>query len=269
MSLYRFSIYCQLFGCIGAALLFCDCTRLAGTRMRWLVIAFCAIIASTPSIFWLGTHIGWINIEGVRAFVNAKRPALILFFVLSSAPAIHELILAVRSPRVRGTLNVIASVAFISLIVVGWNRWIGLTMIMERPDQDYDRLAEFARNSTPVDAIFLVPPDESDWRMRAERATVVNFKAVPQLGAELAQWAQRLRDVLGLTNLNEELPHGFDKIPPAMRILYHARPADALFAAAKKYNARYVVATRHLDPQYDPKLIDAAGDRYFLYDLQR
>ena len=141
MSLYRFSIYCQLFGCIGAALLFCDCTRLAGTRIRWIVIAFCAIIATTPTIFWLGTHIGWINIEGVRAFVNAKRPALILFFILSSAPAIHELILAVRSPKARGTLNVIASAFFISLIVVGWNLWIGLTMIMEKPDLDYDRLA--------------------------------------------------------------------------------------------------------------------------------
>jgi len=269
MSLYRFSIYCQLFACIGAALLFCDCTRLAGTRMRWIVVAFCALIATTPSIFWLGMHIGWINIEGVRAFINAKRPALILFFILSSAPAIHELILAIRSPKTRGALNVISIAAFVSLTVVGWNRWIGLTMIIEKPDPDYVQLADYAKTNTPVDAIFLTPPDESDWRLRAQRATVVNFKAVPQLGAELAEWAQRLRDTLGLTHLNKQLPRGFDKIPPAMRAIYKDRPGEALFAVAHKYKARYVIATRHLEPQYDDKLIETAGDRYFLYDLDR
>jgi hypothetical protein len=98
---------------------------------------------------------------------------------------------------------------------------------------------------------------------------VVNFKAVPQLGAELAEWAQRLRDVLGLTNLNTQLPHGFDKIPPAMRAIYRDRPADELFAAAQKYKARYVIATRDLGPGADDKLIQTAGDRYFLYDLDR
>ena len=34
MSFYRFSIYCQLFACIGAAMLICDCTRLAGASIR-------------------------------------------------------------------------------------------------------------------------------------------------------------------------------------------------------------------------------------------
>src|SRR5581483_10206351 len=104
-------------------------------------------------------------------------------------------------------------------------------------------------------AVFLVPPDESDFRLKAERATVVNFKAVPQLGAELAEWAQRLRDVLGVSNLNNQLPHGFDKIPGAMRVLYRDRPAESLVTAAQKYHARYVIATRHLEPQFDDMLI--------------
>jgi hypothetical protein len=267
MSLYRFSIYCQLFGCIGAALLICDCTRLAGASIRAILLALCAIIAATPMLLWLGPHIGWINIEGVRAFINAKRPALTLFFILSTAPAIHELINAFRWKMARNVLNLAASVFFVGLIVIGWNRWIGLTMIVEKTDPDYAQVAEYAKENTPADAIFLVPPDESDFRLRAGRAIVVNFKAVPQLGAELSEWAQRLRDTLGLTNLNHQLPHGFDKIGPAMRVIYKDRPADALFAAAQKYNARYVIATRDLGEQYDSKLVMHASDRYFLYDL--
>ena len=109
-------------------------------------------------------------------------------------------------------------------------------------------MADYAKTNTPIDAIFLVPPDESDFRLRAERAMVVNFKAVPQLGDELAEWAQRLRDTLGITNLNKQLPHGFDKIPRRCARSTRTRPGDALFAAAEKYNARYVVATRRLGP---------------------
>jgi hypothetical protein len=174
-----------------------------------------------------------------------------------------------RSRAARNVLNIATSVLFVSLIIVGWNKWIGLTFLMEKTDPDYVAIAEYAKSDTPIDAIFLVPPDESDFRLRAQRAIVVNFKAVPQLGSELAEWAQRLRDVLGVTNLQKQLPHGFDKIGPAMRAIYKQRTGDELFAAARKYDARYVIATHHLEPQYDPQLIQTAGEKYFLYDLTR
>src|SRR5207302_3354086 len=136
---------------------------------------------------------------------NAKRPALTLFFILSCAPAIHEMIAAARSRAVRNTLNVAASIFFVSLIVIGWDRWIGLTFLVEKTDPEYVAIAEYAKENTPIDAIFLVPPDESDFRLRAQRAIVVNFKAVPQLGAELAERANRLRDTLSVRNLKPEL----------------------------------------------------------------
>ena len=75
--------------------------------------------------------------------------------------------------------------------------------------------------------------------------------------------------MLGLHDLDAQLPHGFDKIGPAMMTVYERRSAENLFATAKKYDARYVVAMKHFDPKYDAKLIDTAGDRYFLYDLQK
>ncbi|HEX3356101.1 MAG TPA: DUF6798 domain-containing protein, partial [Tepidisphaeraceae bacterium] len=130
---------------------------------------------------------------------------------------------------------------------------------------------DYARENTPIDAVFLVPPNESEFRLQAQRAIIVNFKAVPQLGSELAEWSQRLRDVLGLDDLQKQLPNGFDKVGPAIGRIYDHRTAEELFAVARKYDARYVVATQHLDARYDDKLIlvPHADDKYFLYDLAK
>ena len=97
----------------------------------------------------------------------------------------------------RDTLNALATVGLIALVIVGWNQWIGLTLILEKPDPDYLAMAHFARDNTPLDAIFVVPPGESDFRLESRRAVVVNFKAVPQLGSELTEWAQRFARCAG------------------------------------------------------------------------
>jgi hypothetical protein len=267
MSLYRFSIYVQLFGCIGASMLICDCTRLTGASIRGILIGLCAIVATTPLLMWMGPRMGWLNIEGVKVFINSKQKALTLFFLLSCAPAVHELITSLRKSALRNTLNVLFGVFFVGLIIAGWNRWIGLTITSEKTDHSYIQMAEFAKQNTPVDAIFLTPPDESEFRLRGERAVIVNFKAVPQLGGELKQWSGRLKDVLGLDDLTNQLPNGFDKVGPAMRKIYNKRTPEELFDVARKYEARYVIATHDLGVQYDDKLIHKEADKYFLYDL--
>src|SRR5438552_4768344 len=89
MSLYRFSIYLQLFACIGASLLVCDCARLARPSLYVVILGLAALIALTPLLMWAGPRMGWISVQGMRAFINHKRGGLILFAVLSCAPAIH------------------------------------------------------------------------------------------------------------------------------------------------------------------------------------
>ena len=69
---------------------------------------------------------------------------------------------------------------------------------LEGDDAGYRELAAWVRDNTPVDAIFLVPPDEESFRVHARRAIVVNFKGVPQLGGELPEWRDRLEKVLDL-----------------------------------------------------------------------
>ena len=47
---------------------------------------------------------------------------------------------------------------------------------------------------TPLDAIFLVPPQETDFRLYGQRAIIVNFKHIPQLSNEIRQWRDRYGD---------------------------------------------------------------------------
>jgi hypothetical protein len=136
---------------------------------------------------------------------------------------------------------------------------------MPRDDADYVAMCRWVATETPIDALFLVPPDEESMRLVGRRAIVVNYKAVPQLSAELVQWRQRMCDVLAMDDLTQ-LPHGYSHTLPAIRERYDQLTADQLAAIAQKYQARYVIASHSL-PTLGAMQIHAAG-RYMLYDLQ-
>jgi len=98
-------------------------------------------------------------------------------------------------------------------------------------------------NNTPVDAIFLVPPEEEPFRYAAQRAIVVNFKGVPPLRGELPEWRDRLKAVLDLDDLHS-LPRGMTAAAEAIEQRYDALPPAHLAAVARRYNARYVLLSR-------------------------
>jgi hypothetical protein len=62
---------------------------------------------------------------------------------------------------------------------------------------EIQRLCAWVRRETPKTAAFLAPPDEEMFRFHCERATVVDWKAVPLVPRELAAWLERLKDVTG------------------------------------------------------------------------
>jgi hypothetical protein len=122
---------------------------------------------------------------------------------------------------------------------------------------------------TAADAVFLVPPQEESMRWLGQRAIVVNFKAVPQLGAELPAWRDRLQDVLDTPALLSLNGGRMDRTLQNIAARYDQLSADQLIAVAGKYGAEYIVATHRLD---SPRLRlifggdDARG--YLLYDLR-
>jgi hypothetical protein len=189
MSLYRFSIYPQIFGCAAAA--------------TWI---------AKP--------------------LSRKRPATITAIVICLAMMI---VCVIRGPFF-GAFH------------------------MPGDDADYVILCDWASRNTPVDAIFLVPPDEQSMRLFGKRAIIVNYKCVPQLSGELRQWRDRLCDVLSMDDLNA-LPHGYVQTLNAIRQRYDELSPDQLLATAEKYHARYIV-TSHPIGGHRP--IEASG-RFMLY----
>jgi hypothetical protein len=112
---------------------------------------------------------------------------------------------------------------------------------------EYVELAAWARDHTPKDAVFLVPPDEQSFRLHARRAIVVNYKNVPQLSAELPEWRDRLQTVLDQPDLMT-LPRGMGRTLGAIRDRYAALPPAHLAQMARRYGATYLVITGDAEP---------------------
>src|SRR5262249_22620330 len=118
--------------------------------------------------------------------------------------------------------------------------------------------------NTPVDALFLVPPQEQAFRLHARRAIVINYKGVAQLSSELGPWKERIENILGMTDLRRlDRPFSFTLQDIARR--YQARPAAALIGTAREYQADSLVAMRRLEMDEDRVVV---FEPYFLYDLK-
>jgi hypothetical protein len=171
-----------------------------------------------------------------------------------------------------GGVAVVASVVTVSSGLVApptWRSPLGLKLAGLQGDAPgYRELAAWARENTPEDSVFLVPPDEESFRVHARRAIVVNFKGVPQLSAELPEWRDRLQDVLGLdTQGLLALPKPMGRTLMAIRARYEALPPEHHGTVAAKYGARFVILGRATEaPGFRLVHADSTGS-YFLYDL--
>lgn len=251
MSLFRFSIYPKLLSCIGAAAVLLD-ERIYRIRIiRWGLIALPALI--------LGGLLGMLILRPASAggmFVKLNWPPLLLFV---GAMSVAVVFVSFRA-RVHGVLAALLGIALALGLV--WRNWLGLKLAVEdRADADYLALCDWARQNTPVDALFLVPPNEQLFRFHARRAIIVNFKNVPQLSTEMPQWRDRLQDVLDLRLA--DLPRRFDLAHAHIEARYDALPREHLQAVARKFRARYVITAR----PWPGALAAFENSSYHLYHL--
>lgn len=170
----------------------------------------------------------------------------------------------VRSRAWLGAAGLTAGAAMI-VVCLARGPFLG-AFAMPEEDPEYRQLCEWARANTPVDAVFLVPPAESSFRLHAQRAIVVNFKAVPQLSGELGEWRDRLCAVLAMDDLGA-LPRGYRPVLTAIDHRYASLSAEQLIAAARKYRARYIITCRAIGSRPDLHLLyTSPRGRFFLYD---
>ena len=88
--------------------------------------------------------------------------------------------------------------------------------------------------TTPIDALFLTPPDIETMRLNGRRAIVVDWKSGPQAPAEILQWWQRLQDVTGRVNLGSERD----------LMVYDSLDAGRLKLLRDRYKIDYAVVRR-------------------------
>jgi hypothetical protein len=258
LSLFRFSIFPKLFTCMGAAaFLYRNPIR---PVLAYVSLAIVAVALIARLIF---------N-NNVPPIVEDNFSTLLLLILLLLCCATFELVEGL--PRRRRALAVLAipvlaiGAAFVHSRINHY-RLLGLQLLegINMPPSYLD-LCHFARDHTPVDAIFLVPPNEQEFRLVARRGIIVNFKGVPQLSSELGEWRDRLCRVLDMPSL-APLPHRFDRALAAISIRYDEVPAEHLVAVAEHYGARYLLATHPLDLPAPARLVFERG-RYHLYDLR-
>lgn len=251
MSLARFSIYVKLLSCIAAA------TMLIRVPRHWAWIAVAAVlIALIPAL----------RNRSVLDLLGRNAATLIALAVLLTGLAVWiEINRRSSTDRHRAFEMASVSALLLVLLITGLGHFGIRAVVLEDDPPDYLALCDYARDHTPVDAIFLVPPSEEQFRLRARRAIVVNFKGVPQFSSELVEWRNRLCIVLDATDLTF-LPRRFDRTLKAIAQRYDELTPRHLREAASLYRARYIVTAHAVDLPAPATLVFEKGN-YHLYDL--
>jgi hypothetical protein len=251
MSLSRFSIYPKLLTCVMASIFLCD--HIPRSIISWIVAAMAVAV-------WL------LRNSGVSPLLRINSYCIGFILTLFALATIFE----VYDSRSRRRPLIIAGLAIeaIALLATAWrHQAIGFQAITPLVDSPaYLQVCEFAHQHTPVDAVFLVPPDEESFRLVGRRAIVINFKGVPQFDGELAEWRDRLCHVLHLPTL-QNLPHRFDAALRAIGQRYAVLPDSILVQTARSFGARYIVVPHPLHSAVAGRLI-FENRQFYLYDLE-
>jgi hypothetical protein len=101
---------------------------------------------------------------------------------------------------------------------------------------ELDDIALWASEHTPADALFVVPPAYKAFRVKADRAIVVDFKSFAFDDEAMLEWLARLKGVVG----RDELSLGNDW-ERELTEAYDTQPRESLLKAAESYGADFVV----------------------------
>lgn len=251
MSLFRFSIYMKLLVCIGAAGWLVDEMFVPWRGARLVLIALPVFLLGA-----IGIARAAAPASAAGLFIAGNVHPLLIFTALLAAACI----MLVRRLESFPPLTALAVAVLLAIILWSQRDHLGVRLALQDDDDgDYLALCDFVRGHTPIDALFVVPPNEQVFRYRAQRAIVVNFKNVPQLSGEMREWKSRLETVLG--EPLAELPRRFDLAHAAIAEHYAGRGAAELAEVAARYHAEFVVTLRTL-PGFTPLFENA---RYHLY----
>ncbi|GAB5521838.1 MAG: hypothetical protein RhofKO_40890 [Rhodothermales bacterium] len=101
--------------------------------------------------------------------------------------------------------------------------------------QEAERMLEWARTESPVDALFLIPPTWSGFRTQAQRSAVVTIKGFPFTDATMHSWYMRMQAVAPLS------PDDAQPLTGKVDAAYATQSWSALANAADHYRASHII----------------------------
>jgi hypothetical protein len=252
MSLYRFSIFPKLIACTLTAWLILDHLR-HSTRLVTFILTCIAAALIAVLIFASSANPSTGVVEAVRTFVRSHQPTLLAMLATLIVAGLY-FTLTRPDPIARTTRIILTSISLSLLVIVttlAHQNRLGLSTVSDGSPA-MQHVGRWARQSTPIDAVFLIPPGDGSFRLASLRSAVVSFKHVPQLNGELLEWKRRLDDVTGIdvSTLRGHMP----RTQRNLDTLYNARNPESLFNVARRYHASYLVIERDLGPDYAPLL---------------
>ena len=156
---------------------------------------------------------------------------LVMWFMLVNNLMVRNLLPIVSSFLL--LLNVINPIIFSEIMMK--NRPT-ISFVSNIADDGALGVAEYSKNFTEIDAIFLTPPGFGGFRMEANRAIVIDYKSIPFQDEGLLGWWQRMNDCYGDLTIGN----------PRIRVKeifenYKSISSDKINSIAKKYQISYAV----------------------------
>lgn len=126
-------------------------------------------------------------------------------------------------------------------------------------DAQTTQLYDFIRQETPQDAIFLIPPSLGSFRLGAERAIVVDYKAFPFEEERMLEWVERVQAVSNNPPIDEGKNY-YDLVLEG----YDALDVEKISTLKYEYNISYAL---FMKPSHRELPVTFENEVYVLYEV--
>lgn len=125
------------------------------------------------------------------------------------------------------------------------------------------KIAELAKQATPPEAVFLIPPGNTRFRHVAQRSVWVDFKSISHNKGYLKAWSERVQGVYGLNASKSDREGGFECIPNA-NSFYFSLTESQLQALKKQEGVTHILTKK---VHVLPFPVASETQKYVVYEI--
>jgi hypothetical protein len=167
--------------------------------------------------------------DKVIRLIYLKKETIIylLCSIVVLVPLIIHSIFTQKNIRVLATISLILSIMIFTILNYP---------ILNEDYGKYNEVYSFIKEKTPIDAVFLIPPELNSFRLGANRAIVADFKSFPFGEKQMLEWRERMLYISAITNFTENST-------PESQIIegYKQLPKEQILLIKEKYGAEYAL----------------------------